>query len=58
VKGDSIANEADDNASGITAVIQLAKYFNNTDVNERTLVFIAFTAEEHIGYGPGCLPIK
>lgn len=51
VEGDSIANGADDNASGTTAVIQLAKYFKNTGLSERTLVFIAFTAEEHIGYG-------
>ena len=29
VKGDSIANGADDDASGTTAVISLAKYYQN-----------------------------
>ncbi|WP_256010729.1 M20/M25/M40 family metallo-hydrolase [Desertivirga xinjiangensis] len=44
--GDSIANGADDDASGITAVISLARYYKNLNNNERTLVFVAFTAEE------------
>lgn len=48
---DSIANGADDDASGTTAVIQLAKYFAKEKNNERTLVFVAFTAEEIGGYG-------
>ncbi len=43
---DSIANGADDDASGTTAMIALAKYFKKADINERTLIFIAFTAEE------------
>jgi hypothetical protein len=46
VQGDSIANGADDDASGTTAVIELAKYFKKLHNNERTLVFVAFTAEE------------
>lgn len=46
VEGDSIANGADDNASGTTAMISLAKYYKNLDQNERTLIFVAFTAEE------------
>lgn len=46
VKGDSIANGADDDASGTTAVIALAKYFKKVNNNARTLVFVAFTAEE------------
>lgn len=46
VKGDSIANGADDDASGTTAVITLAKYFKKLHNNARTLVFVAFTAEE------------
>jgi len=46
VKGDSIANGADDDASGTTAVIELARYFKKLDNNARTLVFVAFTAEE------------
>lgn len=51
VKGDSIANGADDDASGVTAVITLADYFKKLDNNERTLIFITFTAEELGGYG-------
>ncbi|MES2734578.1 MAG: M20/M25/M40 family metallo-hydrolase [Bacteroidota bacterium] len=51
VNGDSIANGADDDASGTTAVIALAQYFKKLATNERTLVFVAFTAEEIGGYG-------
>lgn len=50
-KGDSIYNGANDDASGITAVILLARYFKALNNNERTLVFVAFTAEEVGGYG-------
>lgn len=50
-KGDSIYNGANDDASGTTAVIMLAKYFKQLDNNERTLVFAAFTGEETGGYG-------
>lgn len=48
---DSIANGADDDASGTTAVIALAKYYKALNNNERTLIFIAFTAEEIGGFG-------
>ncbi|MEK6783665.1 MAG: M20/M25/M40 family metallo-hydrolase [Bacteroidota bacterium] len=51
VAGDSIANGADDDASGTTAVISLAKYFKKLKNNNRTLIFVAFTAEEIGGYG-------
>lgn len=51
VQGDSIANGADDDASGTTAVITLAKYYQKLHNNERTLVFVAFTAEEIGEYG-------
>ena len=51
VKGDSIANGADDDASGTTAVISLAKYYKKLDNNARTLIFVAFTAEEIGEYG-------
>ena len=44
--GDSIYNGANDDASGTTAVITLAKYFSNIHNNQRTLLFVAFTAEE------------
>lgn len=46
VKGDSIANGADDDASGTTAVLTLAKYYKKLNNNARTLIFVAFTAEE------------
>jgi Zn-dependent M28 family amino/carboxypeptidase len=48
---DTIYNGANDNASGITAIIEMAKYYKTTGNNERTLVFAAFTAEEVGGYG-------
>lgn len=50
-KEDSIYNGANDDASGITAVIQLAKYYAKWHQNKRTLVFAAFTAEEAGGFG-------
>lgn len=50
-EGDSIANGADDDASGTTAVIELARYFKKLKNNNRTLVFTAFTAEEIGGFG-------
>jgi Peptidase family M28 len=50
-KGDSIYNGANDDASGTTAVIMLAKYFGQMKNNERTLIFAAFTAEELGGIG-------
>ena len=49
--GDSIYNGANDNAAGTTAVMMLAKYFSELKNNERTLIFVAFTAEEMGGYG-------
>lgn len=51
VAGDSIANGADDDASGTTAVIELARYFKKINNNNRTLIFVAFTAEEIGGFG-------
>jgi Zn-dependent M28 family amino/carboxypeptidase len=51
VDGDAIANGADDDASGTTAVISLARYYKKLNNNERSLVFVAFTAEEIGGYG-------
>ena len=50
-KGDSIYNGANDDAAGTTAVIMLSKYFKQLANNERTLVFVAFTAEELGGFG-------
>jgi len=51
VDGDSIYNGANDDAAGTPAVIMLAKYFKALNNNERTIVFVAFTAEEIGGYG-------
>lgn len=48
---DKIYNGANDDASGITAVITLAEYFKKKNDNERTLIFVAFTGEETGGYG-------
>jgi hypothetical protein len=50
-KGDSIYNGANDDAAGTTAVIMLANYFSKLKNNERTLIFVAFTAEEIGGFG-------
>ncbi|MVN74840.1 M20/M25/M40 family metallo-hydrolase [Hymenobacter sp. HMF4947] len=51
VNGDSIANGADDDASGTTAVVALAEYFKKRRDNARPLIFVAFTAEEIGGFG-------
>ena len=51
-EGDTIYNGANDDASGTTAVIALAKYFKDMGKQpERTIMFAAFTAEEGGGYG-------
>ena len=50
-KQDSIYNGANDDASGTTAVMQLANYYSKLGTNDRTLVFAAFTAEEAGGFG-------
>ena len=48
---DKVFNGANDDASGITAVITLAEYFKKKNDNGRTLIFVAFTGEETGGYG-------
>jgi Zn-dependent M28 family amino/carboxypeptidase len=45
-KEDSIYNGANDDASGVSAVISLAKYFVRQNNNERTILFVAFAGEE------------
>ena len=45
-EGDLIFNGANDNASGTTAMMALAEYYVEKDINERSILFIAFTAEE------------
>jgi len=51
VEEDSIFNGANDDASGTTAVIALANYFAKGKKPERTILFVAFTAEESGGFG-------
>lgn len=48
---DKVYNGANDDASGTTAVIALAKYFKELNQNERTIIFVAFTGEEVGGFG-------
>lgn len=45
-KGDTIYNGANDNASGVTALLLLARYFAQAKNNERSIVFMAFSGEE------------
>lgn len=47
---DSIANGADDDASGVTAVVTLASYYKK-HAPARSIIFVAFTAEEMGGFG-------
>ncbi len=51
VNNDSIYNGANDDAAGTTAMIMLSKYFQAKKDNERTLIFVAFTAEEIGAFG-------
>lgn len=44
--GDLIFNGANDNASGVAAILMLAEYFKKAKINKRSLLFVAFTAEE------------
>lgn len=46
VGNDSIGNGANDNASGTSAVMAIAKYFAKKKVNKRSLMFVLFSAEE------------
>lgn len=46
VKGDSIANGANDNAAGSTAVSEVLKYFAKAKSNKRSVLFVFFSAEE------------
>lgn len=46
VAGDTIANGANDNASGTTAVLELARYFGRFGNNKRSIIFALFSAEE------------
>lgn len=50
-EADGIYNGANDDASGTTAVIELAKYFSMRRNNERTIIFCLFAGEELGLYG-------
>ena len=45
-KGDLVFNGANDNATGVAAMIMLAEYFKKAQINKRSVLFVAFTAEE------------
>ncbi|CAL2101980.1 M28 family peptidase [Tenacibaculum sp. 190130A14a] len=45
-EGDRIFNGANDDASGVVGVLALAEYFAKKGMNERSIVFVCFTAEE------------
>ena len=51
VNGDSIANGADDDASGVIAMLEIARALRRGPAPKRTVVFIAFTGEESGGLG-------
>ncbi|TDE04466.1 M28 family peptidase [Flavobacterium hiemivividum] len=46
VNGDFINNGANDDASGTTAVAEMAKYFSISKSNKRSILFVLFVAEE------------
>ncbi|MCX7551914.1 M28 family peptidase [Xanthomarina sp. F2636L] len=46
VANDSIANGANDNASGTSGVLAMSKYFSETKSHGRSLMFVLFSAEE------------
>ena len=46
VDGDSIANGANDDASGTVAVLEWAKYFSRSKNNKRSILFTLYAAEE------------
>nr|WP_314897498.1 M28 family peptidase [uncultured Flavobacterium sp.] len=46
VNGDFINNGANDDASGTTAVAEMAKYFSVVKNNKRSVLFVFFTGEE------------
>jgi hypothetical protein len=51
VNGDSIYNGADDDASGVTAVLELASVLAADAKPKRTVVFVLFGSEEIGGWG-------
>ena len=47
LRHDTVYNGANDNASGVAALLALASYFRQMETPHYTLLFIAFDAEEH-----------
>jgi Zn-dependent M28 family amino/carboxypeptidase len=45
-QGDVINNGANDDASGVTVVAEMAKYFAKTKSNKRSILFVFFAGEE------------
>ncbi|PXY43948.1 M20/M25/M40 family metallo-hydrolase [Flavobacterium hydrophilum] len=45
-QGDVINNGANDDASGVTVVAEMAKYFAKTKSNKRSMLFVFFAGEE------------
>lgn len=57
IKEGEIYNGADDDASGVAAMLEIARVFIQADIRpEKSIVFIAFSGEElgHIGSGNFC----
>lgn len=46
LNGDFINNGANDDASGVTAVAEMAKYFSSTHNNKRSILVVFFAGEE------------
>ncbi|MFH4963898.1 M28 family peptidase [Gaetbulibacter sp. M235] len=46
IENDSIANGANDNAAGTSAVLAFAEYFSNAKSNKRSIIFALFSGEE------------
>lgn len=46
VNGDTIANGANDDASGTVAILEWAKYFSKANNNKRSILFTLYDAEE------------
>jgi Zn-dependent M28 family amino/carboxypeptidase len=46
LNGDFINNGANDDASGVTAVAEMAKYFSKTKSNKRSILLVFFAGEE------------
>jgi Zn-dependent M28 family amino/carboxypeptidase len=46
IDGDFINNGANDDASGVTAVAEMAKYFSKAKNNKRSILFVFFAGEE------------